>query len=176
VPDLLGKGMDGQTAARDYLERMHELSPPVPPVPPDDDAVLQYQLGNTVPENWIPFLPRHTGKGNRAIVLQRASMPRLFKDQFFQVRPRTDILRPGIVRDKSKEVWPFVNQAGDKQPTPYFVNEEEVPRAGAVVSSTFQRARWYNGVTKCWYGRRKTMGRGESSSGLKYDSADPIKR
>jgi hypothetical protein len=57
----------------------------------------------------------------------------------------------------------------------YFINEEEVPRAGAQVMNTYQRTRWYGGKTLDWYGYRKTMGRGEGSSGLQFDRVEPVK-
>jgi hypothetical protein len=49
------------------------------------------------------------------------------------------------------------------------VPEEEVPRAGAVVTRSFQRTRWHGGATCLWLGRRKENGRGEGSSGLRFD-------
>ncbi|WP_339711918.1 hypothetical protein [uncultured Kriegella sp.] len=176
VPSLLGSGRDGHAAAIELVELLNSYAPPVTAVEPDESALLSYQLGNTVPENWIPFVPRHIPDQNRAITLQRASMPRLFNGEFSAVRPQTDIMRFGIKRAKSKELWPFVNSDGDKQPTSYFVNEEEVPRAGAIVTSRFQRARWYNGAVHSWYGRRKIVGRGEGSSGLQYDTVEPVKK
>ena len=51
----------------------------------------------------------------------------------------------------------------------YYVNEEEVPRAGKIVTRGFQRARWFDGRTLVWVGRRATAGRGEGSSGLAFD-------
>lgn len=51
----------------------------------------------------------------------------------------------------------------------YFIFEKEVPRAGAIVTRTYQQTRWHNGQTYMWLGRRKTSGRGEVSSGLKFD-------
>ena len=54
----------------------------------------------------------------------------------------------------------------------YFIDEEEVPRSGAIVKRTFQRTRWYNGKTYVWNGMKKTNGRGESSSGLKFDKLE----
>lgn len=176
VPSLLGSGRDGHAAAVELVELLNSYAPPVEPLEPDESALLAYELGNTVPENWIPFVPKHIADQNRAITLQRASMPRLFDGKFSAVRPQTDILRYGITRAKKKELWPFVNSDGDKQPTPYFVNEEEVPRVGAIITSRFQRARWYNGAVHTWYGRRKIVGRGEASSGLKYDMVGPVKK
>jgi hypothetical protein len=51
----------------------------------------------------------------------------------------------------------------------YFIEEEEVPRAGRLVQRVFQRARWHNGSTFLWLGRRSQTGRGEGSSGLTFD-------
>jgi len=62
------------------------------------------------------------------------------------------------------------------QVKPYYINEEEVPRAGIRLKSTFQRTRWYNGAVVDWYGYRKTVGRGEGSSGLAYDLVEPAKK
>ena len=47
--------------------------------------------------------------------------------------------------------------------------EEEVPRAGARVTRAYQYARWVDGSTVLWLGRRKGAGRGEGSSGLRFD-------
>jgi hypothetical protein len=50
--------------------------------------------------------------------------------------------------------------------------EEEVPREGARVTRNYQLARWLDGSTHLWMGRRKQVGRGEGSSGLRFDTAD----
>jgi len=54
---------------------------------------------------------------------------------------------------------------------PYFVNEEEVPRSGKLVTRSYQHARWLDGRTLTWIGRRVTTGRGEGTSGLAFDRA-----
>jgi hypothetical protein len=59
---------------------------------------------------------------------------------------------------------------------PYFIHEEEVPRAGAVVTRAFQRVRNADGRTHLWLARRKRAGRGEGSSGLKFDQIEPLAR
>jgi hypothetical protein len=46
----------------------------------------------------------------------------------------------------------------------YFLYEEEVPRAGRIVTRYFQRARWLEGKTLLWIGRKSTTGRGEGSA------------
>ena len=51
----------------------------------------------------------------------------------------------------------------------YFLREEEVPRAGVVVTESFQRTRWRDRHAWVWLGVRKQTGRGEGSSGLAFD-------
>jgi hypothetical protein len=85
-------------------------------------------------------------------------MPRLLGDDpaaFERVRPRTALLREGL------DATPKVQR--------YFIDEEEVPRAGAVVTQAFQRTRWLGGKALVWLGVAKTTGRGEGSSGLAFD-------
>ena len=105
----------------------------------------------TVPENWIPFIPVGGSQ------LQRVSMLRTIEGRtgsLGKVRPRTNILGFGL--DESPQ-------------RPYFVYEEEVPRAGSRVTQAFQRARGPNGRVVVWLGARKETGRGEGSSGLSFD-------
>ncbi len=53
------------------------------------------------------------------------------------------------------------------------VNEEEVPRTGVRITRSYQYARWIDGSTHLWIGRRKRPGRGEASSGLQFDVIEP---
>jgi len=53
------------------------------------------------------------------------------------------------------------------------IYEEEVPREGIRVTRTFQLARWHDGSTHLWIGRRKAVGSGEGSSGLRFDDLKP---
>jgi len=50
------------------------------------------------------------------------------------------------------------------------IEEEEVPREGAVVTRAFQFARWIDDRSLLWLGRRKRAGRGEGASGLRFDA------
>jgi hypothetical protein len=144
MPDGLPR--DGYEAALELSNYNKSVNPP-PPLPPlkKDDALIKYILGTEVPDNWIPFLPVHVDASNRAIQLQRARMPEAIAAY------RTTILE------------------GDDPDQPYFIHEEEVPRAGAIVTKAFQRTRWWNGRTYLWLGRRKQTGRGEGASGLAFD-------
>jgi len=161
LADGLGGSIDGYNIARSFEELLELYDDAEVNDPGAQEAVFKYVLSNTVPENWIPFLPVHVKNNSRAIQLQRASMPRLFKKKFSPIRPRTQFLRQNL-------------DASNVQIKPYYINEEEVPREGIRLKSGFQRTRWYNGAVVDWYGYRKTVGRGEGSSGLAYDLVEPV--
>jgi hypothetical protein len=113
-----------------------------PPAPLAAVGVANYVLGTSVPENWRPFIPVRKPGTMRSIKLQRARLP-------VGDRPiRGQVLRV---------------------PGPYFIEEEEIPRAGRTVDRRFQRARWIDGSAFLWIGRRSSAGRGEGSSGLAFD-------
>lgn len=160
IPGLLGKGVNGfetATALSNYfLQQPQQATTTVVA----NDAKIRYVLGTRVPENWIPFVPRHVPGSNRQIRLQRASMPRLTDSEpDSRVEPRGKILRTGL---------------DDEEPKAYHLHEEEVPRAGAVVTRSYQRARWFDGTVFTWLGRRKETGRGEGASGLVFDQIVPV--
>lgn len=117
------------------------------PFTPAGEAGIRYVLGTTVPENWIPFIPVHMEGSDSEIQLQRARMPGA-KGAL------------GVVLTE--------------KPAPYFIYEEEVPRSGIIVRRAFQRARWLNGKTCLWMGRRKEAGKGEGWSNLKFDQIEQI--
>jgi hypothetical protein len=118
------------------------------------DDVLTYQLVTRVPDYWIPFLPVRVDTGNpdsRAIRLKRGVI--LKPDGSREIGPQGRILEPG-----RRELALF---------------EEEVPREGARVTRSYQYTRWIDGSTHLWVGRQKGAGRGEGSSGLRFDSVKP---
>jgi len=159
-----GKRDKAAEAARE-LRTFYKRLLPAPQPQADDDTIanIRYQIMNSVPENWIPFIPVHKDNDKREIQLQRASMPRLIEgdsDSPERVRPRTVLLREGLDVNPKKA---------------YYIHEEEVPRAGIAVSQSFQRTRWYGGKVFNWLGIRKKTGRGEGSSGLAYDQIRPVK-
>ena len=123
-------------------------APPPPAFVPAGAAGIRYVAGTTVPTNWIPFLAVRMPGSLTEVRLQRARMPAA-------PPPRGRLL---------KEV-----------PPPYFVNEEEVPRAGVIVQRSWQRARWTGGQTYLWCGRFKEAGRGEGHSDLKFDQLESLK-
>jgi hypothetical protein len=115
--------------------------------------LLRYQLETLVPEYWIPMLPVAIDPVNGDIALERGVVVRARDDgTLFTLPPRGRVLNPTGV-------------------APYRVREEEVTRAGTRVLRVPCRTRWLNGQTYVWIARRKTVGSGEGSSGLKYDLA-----
>ena len=57
----------------------------------------------------------------------------------------------------------------DAPDRPLLLPEEEVPREGAVVRRAYQAARSADGRLHVWIGHRNAVGRGEGSSGLRFD-------
>jgi hypothetical protein len=53
------------------------------------------------------------------------------------------------------------------------VEDEEVSRGGLVVRRAWHYARWTDGRPVLWLGRRVEPGRGEGSSGVTWDRAEP---
>lgn len=158
VPLPHGEGRAGGGAGVETAEFFRRLRA-APPSAPDleNDAKVRYELMTSVPEHWIPFVPVHVPDDNREIQLQRASLPRVIENDpgpILRIKPRTSLLREGLDLE---------------EPVPYFVHEEEVPRAGIRVEQTYQRTRWHDGRAHVWLGVTKKVGRGEGSSGLEFD-------
>jgi hypothetical protein len=129
--------------------------PAAPPAAQDDSKPpLHYRLRTDVPENWIPFLPVALDPAKGDIALVRAAM---LDDAAQPILPVGRILNPTL-------------PAGT---TEYRLEEEEVPRAGLRVERVVGRARGVRGETFLWITRRKRAGRGEGSSGLRFDLAEP---
>ncbi len=162
VPNNMGTGWDGYDRANAYTALLKKIKPDTSvAVTPPADAKLSYELETTtIPENWIPFIPVRLPGSNRQIEFQRGAMPRIMAPYApSMVRPQTGILSYGL--------------SGSSY-APYYIYEEEIPRAGAIVETSIQRTRWYNGKTLLWVGRRKYSGRGEGNSGLAYDRLNDI--
>lgn len=166
LPD--GSSKRGREAAielrQQFVRIVQEEAETLPPTTPIEfKAPVRYEIMNTVPENWIPFIPVHIENNNRQIQLQRASLLRIIEGDPSpaKIKPRTALLRFGLDDQTVKQ---------------FFLHEEEVPRTGVVVSQSFQRTRWYGGRVFTWVGVRKSTGRGEGSSGLAFDQLRPTGR
>jgi hypothetical protein len=146
-----GRGVDQDEAAR-ARDEAASIRTEADEEPGTDD-LLVWQLATPVPDNWIPLVPVRAGTPDGAIRFRRGAMLR--QDGSNAPRPaRSRILAPtpGARLD---------------------LFEEEVPREGVRIVRAFQFARWLGGQPLLWAGRRKSVGRGEGSSGLQFDRAVP---
>jgi hypothetical protein len=113
-----------------------------------------YRLATDHPEHWYPLVP--------------TPMPG---------EPLTSgqvILQLGRLIDADPgDMPPPIGRLLTEQ-TPLLVHEEEVPAAGAVVERRYELARWTDGSTYLWSGRRKRTGSRPSSSGLRFDYLDEL--
>jgi hypothetical protein len=156
-------GLEAAYQTRAFIEAIVAAQPGGAPPPAFSPAAsIRYRAMTTVPENWIPFIPVHVDGSNREVQLQRAALPRIVdgdREPPVKVRPRTRLLREGLDRTPAE---------------PYFVHEEEVPRAGTALAQLFQRTRWRDGRVHVWLRVRRQTGRGEGTSGLAFDVLAPV--
>ncbi len=121
------------------------------------DGVPVYRLASKVPDYWTPLLPVQ--------IQTDANDPTKLAVRLL----RGAVLKPDgsqqIVRSQGR----ILNPDGA---APLAFYEEEVPREGARVTRNYQFARWLDGSTHLWMGRHKQVGRGEGSSGLRFDTAE----
>ena len=139
-----------ESATEHAMNRFEQerLAAPPPPEPRTDNKLI-YRLATEVPNNWIPLLPVRTTEGLR---LQRGKVRKVNgTSEFTAAQGR--ILNPD-------------NQRGLK------IFEEEIPREGVRITRHYQVARWQDGSTHLWIGRRKKIGTGEGSSGLRFDALE----
>jgi len=128
--------------------RSRSGEPQPPPFQPGTQpgADLDYLLETQVPDNWIPFVPVATRDWTS--ILRKGAMLKAGAE----VQPRGVLLRPGQQLD---------------------VQDEEIPRDGVRVRRTPMLARRLDGSYARWIARRVSVGRGEGSSNLAFDSAIP---
>ena len=131
------------------------LRRPDPPPLPSSSDTLAYRMRTDVPEHWLPLLPQRLQPGDPSMTLRLGALPRVRSDGIITpTRPLGRLL------------------AGATPGAEVVLREEEVPREGARVTVAYQIARWIDGRTFLWLGRRKTIGRGEASSSLRFDVAE----
>jgi hypothetical protein len=124
----------------EYQERIAALGEP----PLGQVGVPRYRLGSDVPDYWIPLVPEPAEPPAPPMRLRRAS-----------------IARPDVPPGPSGRLL--------RGADPFVLRTEEVPREGAHVTRAYRYARWIDGSTHLWVGREKVPGRGEGSSGLRFD-------
>jgi hypothetical protein len=138
-------GPSGDPRLRSDERRSDTGRPDVPPVP---TAELDYVLETPVPPQWIPYIPRTDGY--RSIELVRGALVRFINGAGTPVQP----------------VGRLLNEASTAR-----LFDAEVPREGVRVSRVPVVARRADGSYVRWIARRVSVGRGQGSSGLAFDSA-----
>ena len=114
-----------------------------------------WRLATTVPENWIPLLPTRGRADNADYLLIQGSMVRYSRAAdgtltSVPILPASLQLRSGIT-----------------------LPEREVPREGVTLRRNHRLARWVDGSRVRWWARQRSVGHGQSSSGLAYDGLHP---
>ena len=160
VRNGLGRPVSGFDAQRERTERRGaarsgETKDEQETQPVSADTPPRYRLATVVPENWIPFIPINARAhlGYQGMRLRRAQMLRNTDDE-------APTPLPGISRLLELEGEPLL-----------WLEEATVPRAGLRYLLTAQRVRGVDGKTYVWLGRKVLAGRGEGSSGLRFDCA-----
>jgi hypothetical protein len=133
---------EGETGAA--VERIEETTRALPErTTPGAGATLRYLLGTTVPVHWFPLVPE-AQNGDLRFRLERMA------NHDASVKPRGRFLELG-------------------GPT---IPDREVPREGTQLLRDYALVRWTNGATLAWARRIRRVGRGEGSSGLRFDVAE----
>jgi hypothetical protein len=122
------------------------LAARTPETTPDPSGLPQYIVASEVPGYWIPLAPQQL-EDLRSIRLVVTPLALPSGDTFKAAAPEGRLLEDRL--------W---------------IYEEEVPRAGAIVDRIWKCGRWHDGRSYLWQARRKRTGRGEGSSGLRFDA------
>ena len=131
------------------FEQQRTTAQPPPQTSPTTKSI--YKLASEVPGYWVPLVPVKTTTGLR---LQRGKVLKLDgKQEFMEAQGR--ILNSAVKDQEGLSIF-----------------EEEIPREGIRVTRSYQLTRWHDGSTHLWIGRRKRVGSGEGSSGLRFDTLE----
>jgi hypothetical protein len=121
------------------------LSPaPEPTGLTDAPAPLAYELATPLPANWFPLLPVVTSAGGLALVVGTVE---------------------GSNRTPATLLVEQLSTSGFELP------QHEVSRSGLRLQRVASRTRTPDGGARLWVARRRDIGAGEASSGLRYDQA-----
>jgi hypothetical protein len=174
LPPALGRSLEGAPVedvlfARDEMANLawaieRSIESPIEQPMPRADVVsaevgqeglgrtgeARYRLASTVPAYWIPLLP-----------VQLAVAP----NKVISRLKRGAVLQPDGSEKVHQAQGTILNASAE-----LLLHEEEIPREGVRVTLHYQMARWTDGSTCAWVAHRKQVGRGESSSGLRFDS------
>ena len=132
---------------------------------PINDAQLRYRMATKVPENWFPYIPVNVSRFFEAIPLMDGSPPLLPTIIRLQ---RAQMLR-NVDDEEPTSISAFSRLLDDDTDPLLWIDENAIGRDGLRLMLTRQRVRWLNGKTFVWLGRKVLTGKGEGSSGLRFD-------
>lgn len=136
-----------ESASEQQLNRFEQQRNGAETQPPSLTGKAVYKLATEVPDYWVPLVPVKRSTGLR---LERGKLLKLDgKEEFVEAQGA-------------------ILEGGETNRLDIF--EEELPREGVRVTRGYQFARWHDGSAHLWIGRRKRVGSGEGSSGLRFDS------
>lgn len=126
------------------VDRAQRSHSPPTTQPPSPGTSPRYRLGTTVPPNWFPLVPESGADGPRLRVTEMASSTEP------EAEPKGHLISFGQL-----------------------IEDEEIPREGLRLIRDRVLARWTDGTPVAWTRHRTSIGRGEGSSGLRFDTIDP---
>jgi hypothetical protein len=135
------------TAPRGVLVNRRDHWVEIAPEPREPTDLPAYEVQTVVPDYWLPLIPHAIAPGSIRFDLVPLEQPDI---PGAEPEPLGRLLSPETT-----------------------LHEEEVPREGAIVIRRPVIARWFDGSAHTWTRREKNPGRGESSSGLAFDTARP---
>ena len=120
------------------------------PAPAAGNDAWQYRLEASAPPWWIPFVAERIDPADAA-----------------QVRLRRARMQSWALLGEHRQLGPQSALLDPRQPC--WLYEEEVPTSGVRLERSWQAGRWHDGTLHVWLQRRKRPGRGERSSGIRWD-------
>lgn len=134
-------------------------------------AAAIYRLQSPVPIRWFPLVPERNPDRIGGVNLRLRRLRRVVSvaaDEAGADAERALLLQ---VNEESPRAALLHREDGA-----FVLAEQEVPRAGLLLTRSFQFTRGPDGERLLWLGRRKRIGRGEGASGLGFDLLDPVRR
>ena len=114
-----------------------------------------YRLASDVFDQWYPLQPRQTNTAAFSV-----------GDTEFVLSRLVDADIGTLPTPKGRLLREYVPEEGGD---PTVIHDEELTRAGVEVTRSYQLTRWLDGGAHTWSARRATTGRGQGSSGLRFD-------
>lgn len=124
------------------------------------NGALKFTFMTNIPWNWIPFIHVHASE----------LVPGHEEDYKQIVYRRAALLNP-LLGTPIKPNSRLLNEVQIR----YYVDESIIPRTGIIYTEQFQRTAWFTGREFLWIGRKKRIGTGEGSSGLRFDVIPCVK-